>query len=131
MTATACLLAAVLVLSSANQVAATVVCVGLDGHIDFEFIFEGCCISAPPGAGGENAELAPAGSTCGDCTDVQLKAPLLRSKELQLCQPNLGAGCIVCSVCSSSGLTVRATTVADMDQHWHSLALLSTVVLLT
>jgi len=130
-TATALTLAAMLVLSSATQVATAVVCIGLDGHIDIESIFQGCCISGTTAAQSDAAELSATGSGCGDCTDVQLKAPPLRSKETQLSQPDIDAGCLLCSLCSRSGLTTRTADAADMDQHWQTLAPLTTVVLLT
>jgi len=131
MTATACILAAMLVLSSATQIATAVVCIGLDGHIDIEYLLEGCCVSSTSSARIETVALAPASSSCGDCTDVQLKAPPLRFKESQLSQPEFDAGCIACSLCGSNAPMVRTTASADMDQHWHCLAPLSTVVLLT
>ena len=131
MTATALTLAALLVLSSATQVAGVVVCVGLDGHIDIESIFEGCCVSGPAGARGDAAELSASDSACGDCTDVQLKAPPLRSKETLQFQPDGDAGCSLCSLCSSTGVATHTVAVTGMDQHWQSLAPLTTVVLLT
>jgi len=130
-TATAVTLAALLVLSSATQVAAVVVCVGLDGHIDIESIFEGCCTSGAAEPRGDSNELSITDAECGDCTDVQLKAPPLRSKETQPFQPGSDTGCALCSLCSSAGAATRTADVAVMDQHWRALAPLSTVVLLT
>jgi hypothetical protein len=131
LTAMALTLAALLVLSSATQVATAVVCIGPDGHIDIESIFQGCCSSGPAGARSNAAALSATGSDCGDCTDVQLKAAPLRPKQSQLSQPDNDEGSLVISLCSSSGLATPTADAADMDQHWQSLAPLTTVVLLT
>jgi hypothetical protein len=131
MTATACTLAALLVLSNAAQAGTAVVCVGFDGHIDIETLLEGCCISGTSGDQSGNAGLVPATSGCGNCTDVQLKAPPLKSKESHLSHPDLDSGCILCSLCCSGGSEARSEGTADrMDLHSRSLAPLSTVVLL-
>jgi hypothetical protein len=131
MTATALPLAALLVLSSAGQAAAVAVCVGLDGHIDVELLLESCCIADGAGPRGTAADLAITGAECGDCTDVQLKAPPLRSKKTPQLQPDGDAERRQCSWCSSTGVAIRTAQIIGMDQRRHALALLSTVVLRT
>jgi hypothetical protein len=131
MTATAITLAALLVLSSATQVVAVSVCVGQDGHVDIESVFDDCCISDAAGPRGDVPELATIGSGCGDCTDVQLKAPPLRSKETLHFQPDGDAGCSLCTLCSGAGIATRAADLTGMDQRRQTLAPLTTVVLRT
>ena len=131
MTATALILAMFLVLSNATQVAGVVVCVGLDGHVDIESIFDGCCISGPAGDRGDTTELSAADSGCNGCTDVQLKAPPLRSEEIQPVQPDRNAGCPACALLSATEIETRTTEGADSDQHWKTLTPIATVVLLT
>lgn len=130
-TATALTLAALLVLSSASEVAGVVVCVGLDGHVDIESISEGCCISDKVVSRSNAVELPATGSGCGDCTDVQLKAAPLKPKQSQLFQSDNAAGSLALSLCSSRGLATPTADAAEIDQHWQSLAPLATVVLLT
>lgn len=129
--ATAVTLAALLVLSNASQVATAVVCVGLNGHVAVESTFEGCCISYVAGVRGDDVELSTTGSSCGSCTDVQLKAQPLRSDETQPFQPGSDVGCAVCSLCFSAGAATRTADAIVLDQRWRALAPLSTVVLLT
>ena len=131
MTATAFTLAAVLVLGSAAQLGIAVVCVGFDGHIDIESLLEGCCISGNSNDLQGNVGLVLAGSACGDCTDVQLKAPRLRSKESRLSAPGLSTGSIPCSRSSLSARSVRPADAADTDQRRQTLKPLTTVVLQT
>jgi hypothetical protein len=131
MTATALTLAALLVLSNAGQAAAIAVCVGQDGHVNVKSLVESCCISEPATAHGTAAELATSGAECGDCTDVQIKAPPLRSKDALQFLPDGDAGRPQCSLCSNMGVAIRTAQMAGMDQRRHALALLSTVVLRT
>ena len=131
MTVTACILAAMLALSNAAQAGSAVICVGIGGHTDVESIFEGCCISIPSADPGGDADLTPAASGCGDCTDVQLKAPPLRSKEIHLSHPDLDSGCTVCSLSGNNDRSVPTAEVTDRtDEQSHSLNPLSSIVLL-
>jgi hypothetical protein len=131
-TATAMTLAALLVLSSATQVAAVVVCVGLDGHVDVESVFASCCMPSIARSVDDGSELSITGSTCGDCTDVQLEAPPLRSKETLQLQPDGDAGCsLLCSRCSGAGIAARTAQITGMDLRQQALALLTTVILRT
>jgi len=125
------MLAAVLVLSSAAQLGGAVVCLGLDGHVDVESLLEGCCISGTAGDPGEDAGLALAGATCGDCTDLQLKMSLLRSKGLHLTQQDLDADCVACSPRAVDGRSASFKNVSETDQRRQTLKPLTTVVLQT
>lgn len=131
MTAMALTLAVFLVLSNASQVAGVVLCVGLDGHVEIETIFDGCCVPGTAGSRGNTDDESVTDSACSDCTDVQLKAPPLRSKGPQSLQPGSDAKCVACSPCSESGIATCAADVTDMDQHSKALTGISTVVLLT
>ena len=131
LTVTAFTLVALVALSSAAQMATVIVCVGPDGHIDIESVFEGCCISGGAGAHGDAAELSITASDCGDCTDFQLKVPPLKPKKDQLSQPGGDTGCALCTLCTHTEKTTRLADSIDKDQHWQTLATLSTVVLLT
>jgi hypothetical protein len=130
-TATALTLVAFLFLSNATQVAGVVICVGLDGHVDIESIFDGCCILGAPGDRGDSTELSANDSGCSDCTDVQVKAPPLRSKEFQPLQPDRNAGWPACPLPSGTEIATRTAEGADIDQHWKTLTPITTVVLLT
>lgn len=130
LTATALTLATLLVLSSAAQVAAAVVCVGMDGHIDVEPFFQACCMSDAVGARGPASGLSPAGSECGDCTDVQLKAPPYRPQGDVLNQAAGDSGCVVCSLCSNRWRPARSADATATDQRWQVLVPLTAVVLL-
>jgi hypothetical protein len=130
LTVTALTLVALVALSSAAQMATVIVCVGPDGHIDIESIFEGCCISGGLGAQGDVAEPSITASDCGDCTDFQLEVPPLKPKKDQLSQPGGDAGCALCLLCAHAEKTTRLADRTDKDQHWQALATLSTVVLL-
>jgi len=132
MTATICMLAAALTLGGAGQLDAVVVCVGPDGHIDVESFLDGCCTSATAGDKDGGAGPTLAGSACGDCADVQLTKPPLRTKRSHLSQPDHDAGCIPCSLCVGGGSRAPSADAADrIDQHWRSLVPLSSIVLLT
>lgn len=123
---------AMLVLSTATQLGAAVVCVGFNGHIDLESILTGCCISGISGGQNRNAALVAGASTCGDCTDLQLDAPPLRLKESALHHPVLDADCTACSPgCGAVRAVGNADAFHDMDQHSQYLSALSTVILLT
>jgi hypothetical protein len=80
MTATALTPAALLVLSSATQVAGAVVCTGMDGHIDIEPISEGCCIPSAATSRGDAVEPSIADSGWGHGTAVVLTCSWTRSR---------------------------------------------------
>lgn len=130
-TATAFLLATLLVVSGAAQISAVVVCVGLDGHADVESLFDNCCLSDAGAACDDASDRSDADSACGDCTDLQVQERPLRSKEIQAVQPDSDGASPVCTPRSGSGVEIRTVDITGMDQHWRSLASLSTVVLLT
>jgi len=131
MTATALTLVAFLFLSNATQVAGVVICVGLDGHVDIETVFDGCCVLSAQGALSDPADVEATDSGCSDCTDVQLKAPPLRSEGIQPFQPDRNAGCPAYALLSATEIETRTIEGDDIDQHWKTLTSISTVVLLT
>jgi hypothetical protein len=132
MTATVCMLAMALALGGAAQLDSMVVCVGSNGHIDVESFLEGCCTLTASDNKSGGAGRTPAVSSCGDCADVQLKKPPLRSKRTHLSPPDLHAVCNLCSQCSGGGSMVRVSDASDrIDQRWRSLVPLSSIVLLT
>jgi len=131
MTATVSLAAVMLILSNTAWLGSAVVCVGFDGHVDVESLFEGCCNPDTPDSPSSDKGFVPADPNCGDCTDVELKASSLRSRECQLSHPDLGTGCPVGKQSLGGKRSVRSEVVVGMDQHWHSLVTISSVVLLT
>jgi hypothetical protein len=127
----ALMLAAMLVLSHATQIGAAVACYGSDGHVDVEFSVCTCCIVVTPDDERSSARLISSSPSCDGCVDVLLtvsprtsKVPQLTALQTIAKTRTLGSGCT-----GDSRVTLAAPG-HRMDQHWHSLAPLSTVVLL-
>lgn len=114
------------------QIGAAVVCVGADGHIDVESIFDGCCSSVAPDDHGVGMNLVMDTSSCGDCVDVQLRVVPMKTRKGLLSCPDISAG--VRSILSScgDGIGVRSSEPSESyDRRSQALILLSTVILLT
>ena len=132
MTATVCMLAAVLVLNSGAQLGGAVVCVGSDGHVDVETSVRTCCAVSVSHDMRVYAERTPASCVCKDCVDVPLRVPPLKPKTPQLSTADINAeGRALASTCDGSSRFDFVVHVNHMDQHWQTLFSLSTVVLLT
>jgi hypothetical protein len=132
MTVAVWLLAAVLSLGYGAQVGATVVCVGADGHIDIESSIDDCCTPAPADGQRDGVKTAWSASSCGDCVDVQLKAPPFNPKKDRLSRIDLDCGRPLCESLSCRGCGRNSIDPSSrLDQHSRLLVSLSTVVLLT
>lgn len=132
MTAAVCMLIALFASTGGAQIGAAVVCVGADGHIDVESVFDGCCSPVAPGEHFAGTSLVAATSSCGDCVDVQLRVVPLKTRRGSLSSPNMIAG--VRSIepsCGAGNGGVKAAFPNSNDRRSQSLTLLSTVVLLT
>jgi len=132
MTVTVFTFAALLVLSNAAQLGASVVCVGSDGHIDVRPSFCACC--SAPDSHGERvpSELAPAIPSCSDCVEVPVMVTSVESRAPQLSVPQITAeGRIVAQSGARSFGTGLLFPGSRMDQQRQSLSPLSTVVILT
>ena len=132
MTATVFTLAALLVLNTVALNGAAVVCVGADGSVDVESSICTCC-SVPDSLDARALSgFAPTDSSCSDCVDVPLNAPLFRSKDTRLsmsrCSEENRTHALVRN---GGGDETRLILPCLADLQGHSLALLSTVVLLT
>ena len=113
------------------QVGAAVVCVGADGHIDVESFFDGCCSPVLPDDHGPDVNVLVDGSSCGDCVDVQLRMVPLKTREGSLSFPALAAGFRSNASSGSGAVGQKAQSQYFDDRSSRSLALLSTVILLT
>ena len=132
MTATVLVLAAALVLSNAAQIGAGVVCMRFDGHDDVELSVCTCCAVIVSHNERIDCGLTPTSPSCSDCVDVPLRVPTLKSKAPQLSTPDNGAeGRTVAPSCGGVCRIDLLVHGNQMDQHWHSLSSLSTIVLLT
>ena len=132
MTATVLTLAAMLALSNAAQLGSSVVCVGSDGHIDVETSICTCCSVPASHSESFHSELAPAIPSCSDCVDVPMSVPSNKSGTPLLSTPHIKAEGRMIALSSAGGCKTGLLFEANqMDQHWHSLSPLSTVVLLT
>jgi hypothetical protein len=132
MTVATCLLAAVLVLGTASGPATAVVCIGSDGHVDVESIFDPCCTAGTPHDGAGAPDLGSAAGSCGDCVDVELKLLPVESNSTRLlssetiaetCPPVLGH--------DAAGGTLPAGPSTRMGQRSRLLDCIGSVVLLT
>ena len=123
MTATVCMLAAVLAVGGTAQFGIAVVCVGSDGHIEVESVFDDCC---SPAASHDEAGAR----SCGDCEDVRLKVPHWRTKETQLSSPSIVAE-VHTILSHDSGCRNLPFRADHVEQNSKALSLLATVVLLT
>jgi len=130
-TATICMLAAVLVLSNAAQTGAVIVCVGSDYPVDVESSVCTCCAVTVSHYEKIHAEMAPASSACIDCVDVPLRVPTLNSKAPELSFPHINTkGRTIVPICSGSSKIDLLIHRNQMDQRWQSLCSLSTVAIL-
>ena len=124
--------AALLVLSNAARLGVSVVCVGSDGHVDVEALICGCCSAPASAAGNVHPDLAAADPSCTGCVDVQMTVPYVETRTPTLSARHINtAGRIVGPGCAGGCRTGPVVSGNPMDQHWRSLAPLSTVVLLT
>ena len=132
MTAAAWILACVFITGSGIQLGAAVVCLGSDGHVDVESFLASCCTSKRSDDPGAGTRFNAGSSSCGDCVDVQLKAPPLTSREDWLASPGSDTERPVCGPrgCCDGGNRLSKPTELE-DQHWRAVTSLSSVVLLT
>lgn len=132
MTVTACMLAAVLVLSNAAQIGAAVFCVGSDGHVDIESAVCACCTLTVSHDERVRSGLVPASPSCSDCVDVPLRMLSFKPKGTQFSAPLIFAEwCPLALNWGGGSRTALFVLGNQIDQHWQSLSSLSTVVLLT
>lgn len=114
------------------QIGAAVVCMGADGHIDVESVFDGCCSPVVHGEHFAGPSLVAATSSCGDCVDVQLRVVPLKTREGSLSSPDTIAG-VRSNVSSGGGNCGGRNAISHgvNDRRSQALTFLSTVILLT
>ena len=126
------LLIALFTTTGGIQIGAAVVCVGADGHIDVESVFDGCCNPVAADDHGAGVNVVVDGSSCGDCVDVQLRMVPLKTREGWLFSPTISAGLRSMTSSCLSGADGRNSFPPNCsDRQSQSLTLLSTVILLT
>jgi hypothetical protein len=62
-------------------------CVGSDGHAAVELLADGCCVGSAADRPGRVDGLAVDDGSCGDCTDLELVAPVLERTRFVLRGP--------------------------------------------
>lgn len=83
--ASACCLVLAVTVGGAAQLGATVLCVGVDGHVDVEYTLTGCCSSsATPMNQMVAAAPGPETGSCGACVDLDIISPPLKNDTTQL-----------------------------------------------
>ena len=131
-TATVCLLVAVLAVGSAGLLGATIICVGSDGHIDVEWSLCTCCTVPSSHDEKDSYGLAPTAPSCGgDCVDVELGVTLLNSTDNLFSPPDVNAESRTVVLSSDRSCNdLLAVPANHRDRRSQVLASLSTVVIL-
>jgi len=131
-TATAIVLAAMLVLSTAAGVDGVVICTDDDGPPMVDERSCGCCSVSGSNDEDEPSGQIPGAPSCGDCIDVPMSVPSLESRApVLLTSHTIADATIDAPETASGGEAGLAIVEIRPDQHWRLLAPLSTVVLLT
>ena len=133
MTATVCLLAAVLAVGSTVLLGAAFVCVASDGQTDIESSLCTCCIVPASHDEKDSSGLIPTAPFCdGDCVDLELRGALLDSQNTLLSPPDFNADSRIDVLSFDRSCKDLLAVPANLrDQRSQVLASLSTVVIVT
>jgi len=131
-TATALMLAALLILSTTAGVDGFVVCTDDEGPTGADRRSCSCCSEAVLHEEDEHSEQSPMSSSCTDCIDVPMSVPSVESRVPGLSASHTISEATIVSPETASGRSAGlAVANHRSDLHWRLLELLSTVVLLT
>ena len=126
------LFSAVFLVAAAGPAQAMVVCVGVNGHVNFELAFGGCNASFQGPAAPQQLDFDTTHYGCAGCIDFQLASPALQTNAHRLKYKGPGFNAPPASGASADSGT-RIPKLRDLAVLFPplSLDLLATVVLLT
>lgn len=125
-------LAALLLLGNSVGLDVAFVCTGSDGRMDVRPGPCACCSEHTSHGDSGDSEPAPASPSCSDCVERPMSVPSIESRGPLLVVSLTDADGRFTAQDSAGDCNTGSLFLGDhMDQHWHSLLPLSTVVLQT